>query len=175
MDHLQNWMSEKTEPGEGLHNSTVAALEKIKAYYNITSDCYTVATVLDPRFNIQYYKAANSYGNSESVEKIIQAVEHIYCMYYQPAEENMQSQSIQTQSSWHKIFQKTKKTDVDSKNELERYLMEPILEGTETDDVLMWWKFNSKKYPNLSRMARDYLAIPGTSASSELPYNKVND
>ncbi len=31
----------------------------------------------------------------------------------------------------------------------------------------MWWKLNSVKYSNLSRMARDYLAIPWTSASSE--------
>ena len=41
--------------------------------------------------------------------------------------------------------------------------------------VLMWWKFNSKKYPNLSRMARDYLAIPGTSASSERLFSSGKD
>jgi hypothetical protein len=41
------------------------------------------------------------------------------------------------------------------------------LNGGQTQDILLWWKVNSKKYPNLSRMARDYLAIPGTSASSE--------
>ena len=44
--------------------------------------------------------------------------------------------------------------------------MEPVLWG-KASDVLMWWKSNSVKYPNLSRMARDYLTIPGTSASSE--------
>jgi len=32
---------------------------------------------------------------------------------------------------------------------------------------IYWWKVNSKTYPNPARMARDYLAIPGTSASSE--------
>jgi hypothetical protein len=34
-------------------------------------------------------------------------------------------------------------------------------------DILGWWKLNSNNYPNLSRMAKDYLAIPGTSTSSE--------
>ena len=34
-------------------------------------------------------------------------------------------------------------------------------------DILGWWKLNSKNNPNLSRMAKDYLAIPGTSTSSE--------
>ena len=51
-------------------------------------------------------------------------------------------------------------------HEFQRYIMEPVLWG-KASDVLMWWKSNSVKYPNLSRMARDYLTIPGTSASSE--------
>ena len=34
-------------------------------------------------------------------------------------------------------------------------------------DVMKWWKAHAEIYPDLSRMARDYLAIPATSASSE--------
>jgi hypothetical protein len=34
-------------------------------------------------------------------------------------------------------------------------------------DIMNWWKNHAETYPNLSRMARDYLAIPATSASSE--------
>ena len=41
ISHLQLYMKEKTTPGERLHNSTVAAEEKIISYYNVTSDCYT--------------------------------------------------------------------------------------------------------------------------------------
>ena len=33
---------------------------------------------------------------------------------------------------------------------------------------LEWWKVNASLYPNLSRIARAYLGIPGTSAHSEL-------
>ena len=51
--------------------------------------------------------------------------------------------------------------------EFRKYIMEEVMKLKKGSDVLMWWKSNSKKYPNLSRMARDYLAIPGTSASSE--------
>jgi hypothetical protein len=48
-------------------------------------------------------------------------------------------------------------------NELKDYCNNSIrLNGGQNQDMV-----NSKKYPNLSRMARDYLAIPGTSASSE--------
>jgi hypothetical protein len=34
-------------------------------------------------------------------------------------------------------------------------------------DILAWWKSQSETYPNLSKMARVYLAVPATSASSE--------
>jgi len=34
-------------------------------------------------------------------------------------------------------------------------------------DVMKWWKLHAEIYPDLSRMARDYLGIPATSASSE--------
>ena len=33
--------------------------------------------------------------------------------------------------------------------------------------ILKWWKLHAEIYPDLSRMARDYLGIPATSASSE--------
>ena len=42
------------------------------------------------------------------------------------------------------------------------------LSPTDADtDILNWWKQNPKLFPNLSKMARDFLAIPGTSVPSE--------
>ncbi|KXS13229.1 hypothetical protein M427DRAFT_100788, partial [Gonapodya prolifera JEL478] len=32
---------------------------------------------------------------------------------------------------------------------------------------LLWWKVHSAEYPNLARMAQDYLAVPGSSAPCE--------
>jgi len=66
IDHLRLWMNSKTTPGERLHNSTVAALEKITRYYNVTSDCYTVCTVLDPRLGLKYYNLAQDRGNENT-------------------------------------------------------------------------------------------------------------
>ena len=45
-------------------------------------------------------------------------------------------------------------------DEVERYLAAPL----ETPaDPLVWWHERRTLYPNLSRMALDYLTIPGTS------------
>jgi hypothetical protein len=34
-------------------------------------------------------------------------------------------------------------------------------------DPLNWWKINETAYPQIAKMARDYLAIPATSVPSE--------
>jgi hAT family C-terminal dimerisation region len=50
-------------------------------------------------------------------------------------------------------------------DELARYLST----GPEAvDDVLMWWYEHSAMYPCLSRMALDYLTVPGASRSFKL-------
>ncbi len=38
-------------------------------------------------------------------------------------------------------------------------------------DVLGWWRLKSETYPSVSRMARDYLAIPASSASVEREFS----
>jgi hypothetical protein len=35
------------------------------------------------------------------------------------------------------------------------------------EDILEWWKRHADAYPCLARIARDYLAIPATSAPAE--------
>jgi len=40
-------------------------------------------------------------------------------------------------------------------------------------DPLMWWKQHQQEFPDLSRMARQYLAVPVTSASPERFFSRV--
>ena len=46
------------------------------------------------------------------------------------------------------------------KSELDRYLEEALLPHIPEFDILKWWKLNTVKYPTLSRMPRDVLAVP---------------
>jgi hypothetical protein len=57
-------------------------------------------------------------------------------------------------------------------NELDRYLNDPVFDG---ENVLGWWKSNADVYPCLAEMARDYLAIPGTSVPSERRFSASGD
>ena len=45
------------------------------------------------------------------------------------------------------------------------YTSAPMLDSEE--DPLVWWKFQSKNYPILSKLAKKYLAVCATSAASE--------
>lgn len=54
-------------------------------------------------------------------------------------------------------------TSNDTRDEIDRYL------ATETEVVdkpLIWWSEHRSMYPTLSRMALDYLSIPGMYSSS---------
>ncbi|KAG6480272.1 hypothetical protein ZIOFF_063752 [Zingiber officinale] len=47
-----------------------------------------------------------------------------------------------------------------TKSELDQYLEESLVPRSHGFDILNWWKLNNIRYPTLSKMARDVLAIP---------------
>ncbi|KZR99449.1 Uncharacterized protein APZ42_004668, partial [Daphnia magna] len=60
-------------------------------------------------------------------------------------------------------------------DELEDYLAEPREPSDASYDNLSYWKAHMTCYPRLSCMARDYLAITATSASSERVFSSGKD
>ncbi|KAK2971028.1 hypothetical protein RJ640_025802 [Escallonia rubra] len=56
------------------------------------------------------------------------------------------------------------------KSELELYLEEPVLPWSKDFNLLNWWKAASAKYPTMSKIARDLLAIPLSVATSSDAY-----
>lgn len=64
------------------------------------------------------------------------------------------------------------------KSDLDMYLEEPVhpsKEGlSESFNVLAWWKFNEAKYPILSLVARDILAIPVSAAFNVVEGRSLN-
>ena len=57
------------------------------------------------------------------------------------------------------------------KNELKIYLSEDIVDEGDSFDVLRWWKLNSERFPVLSLMARDVLAVPISTVASESAFS----
>lgn len=57
--------------------------------------------------------------------------------------------------------------------ELDLYLSEPV--QCHNGDPLTWWRANRDRYPELSRLARIFLAIPATSVPSEQLFSTAGD
>ena len=58
-------------------------------------------------------------------------------------------------------------------DEVRAYLALPQIENENEWSALKWWKENEKLFPNLARMARQYLGCPATSATVERLFSKV--
>ncbi|CAO2142705.1 unnamed protein product [Urochloa humidicola] len=56
-------------------------------------------------------------------------------------------------------------------SELTRFLKENCEENNEKFDILNWWKVNSRKYPVLSKLAKDILAVPVSTVASESAFS----
>ena len=61
---------------------------------------------------------------------------------------------------------------VESKSELDRYLLESFEDPDVEDfDILTWWKMKSSRYQVLSQIVRDVLAIPVSTVASESAFS----
>ena len=55
--------------------------------------------------------------------------------------------------------------------ELNTYMIEPRV-GNEKEDILAWWRSNQCRFPILSKMARDYLAIQASGVPAERGFSR---
>lgn len=63
----------------------------------------------------------------------------------------------------------------DPLQELQAYLKSPLEPFDTLSDaaVIKWWRDHKVVYPTLARMARDFLAIPGSSSASERQFSSA--
>ncbi|XP_020097626.1 uncharacterized protein LOC109716528 isoform X2 [Ananas comosus] len=137
-----------------------------QAYYPFTF----TAAVLDPRIKRDLIpEALNS-------EKHLEEASSHFLRDYSSTEYASMSNGFATQDSTtensdivsfaEEIARKRRRVSTtNSSDELSQYLAEPP--APIATDVLDWWKVNSTRYPRLSVMARDYLAIQGTSVEPD--------
>ncbi|CAD6919423.1 unnamed protein product [Tilletia controversa] len=67
---------------------------------------------------------------------------------------------------------------LESSSQLRKYLSEPAVPISETDDEndeqnpLAYWKLHQQRFPQLAKFARDILAIPATTVASESAFSR---
>ncbi|CAI0539675.1 unnamed protein product [Linum tenue] len=146
-----------------------------------------IAAVLDPRLKLQFigFTLKWMYDDEKAVSALLEDVElatyELYAHYENQMEVGEGSSSSQTEldddggnvdlvAEYMKQLQKER--GVVNKTELDRYLKEEVEKSMDPKfNVLGWWKVNSHRFPTLSRMAKDVLAVPISTVSSESAFS----
>ncbi|XP_028755608.1 zinc finger BED domain-containing protein RICESLEEPER 2-like [Neltuma alba] len=161
-----------------------------------------IAMVLDPRYKMKFLKLAfhEMFPDSTQREAMTNRVTNaLYCLYdfYLSGHETNTSESqnqSQTQASSEPaglsqlqmamlesrpllqlfVAQNEVEVETDKYAEVERYFQAKLVDVLHPNfDILAWWKVNSSKYKILSLIARDVLAMPVSTVSSESAFKLV--
>ncbi|XP_047060869.1 uncharacterized protein LOC124667650 [Lolium rigidum] len=156
------------------------ARDMSKTALDFTSQAYNIytftAAILDPRIKGELIPdALNSPSNLED------ARDHFvrdYSSIFQAAGNGYSIQDSADDggafSFAEEIIRKRRRVSMSTAaDELTQYLAEPP--APISTDALEWWRGHSSRYPRLSLMARDFLAIQGTSLDPEELFTSKGD
>jgi hypothetical protein len=151
--------------------ATKAAIRKIKYYYLKSNRAiYSIATILDPRFKLEYYRRTG--WKKRQIDAARNGLERAFRSNYTQTASNVPTYSREEPED--DLFDDFIMFPyVDTGDELDNYLAMPV--APKQTDVLQWWKAKSPDYPHLASMARDYLAAPATSAPVERVFSGGTD
>ncbi|CAN6696665.1 unnamed protein product [Malus baccata var. baccata] len=172
---LTRWLTSRRDE---IKNMARSMIEKFDKYWSVIHGIMVVTTVLDPRFKMRLieYFFPLMYGQyaSNEIDKIRKycydlikecGSNHSSNMGHQPSftSSHLNQSDFEEMNplmdNFDLFVSSTVSTD-NEKSELDHYLDEAVLPRTSDFDILGWWKSNGTKYPILSALARDILAIP---------------
>lgn len=123
-------------------DASKAALMKLAKYYDISSELCTIATVLDPRLKLDFYRDDKN-PSAEDPEEIRSYVKSFYNRDYAPSDGSISRNPspAKTPSLLSGFYKRCPTSD---KSEIEVYLSEPALSSSERRKSFN----NLKKPPN---------------------------
>ncbi|KAL6592908.1 hypothetical protein ACP70R_049204 [Stipagrostis hirtigluma subsp. patula] len=177
-----------------LKNLASAMVNKFDKYwdgnYNIA---LVIASLLDPTKKMDFLEFfyEEVCKDFDSYDKSLESAKTWFTNYFEKYEELVRSRS--NEHPWSRAsaarsvgspvlgkrkvqeqfakFRSMRRGSNAEKSELDAYLEEKHVREDENFEILSWWKTNSNKYPVLSAMARDFLAIPVSTVSSESAFS----
>jgi hypothetical protein len=165
-------------------------LDKLNEYFNesLTHPCSSVATICDPRFNFNVFniilessrddnaKRAKIKGHFKTCFYQYQdreiAIRHAKFLKEQQDAPETREDEIEDDESDAELYLKGP-MELDPETEFTKYLKQPVM-PRETN-IYQYWKAKQFEYPIISKIAKDYLAIPTTSAPSECVFSSGSD
>ncbi|KAJ3708949.1 hypothetical protein LUZ61_012654 [Rhynchospora tenuis] len=182
-----------TSPYPFIVNMGTEMLAKFDKYWTIGNSLLAIATVFDPRCKIDvveyYMKELCPQACDSFINNLRNCMKDMFNEYVEAnsdgASDNNQdrlskrnkgastSNIISNTRAGLKSYLKEKKNCDAPKSELDEYLGTDLDQASmdEEFDILTWWKVHVPKYPVLSRLARDILAVPISTVASESAFS----
>jgi hypothetical protein len=165
-----------------LANMVLEMLEAFNEYWKNSYVWLSIPVVLDPRFKITFieFRLKRAFGtNAEkhvsAIRDTIRELFHEYC----GLSDNLGADTSTREAHDVELygFDSDSLEDWDEHlnaqtrnqqlTELDNYLEDGLVPRKDDFDILNWWMSNCTKYPTLSVMARDVLAIPASADNFE--------
>ncbi|CAD6883973.1 unnamed protein product [Tilletia caries] len=134
------------------------------------------ATLLDPSMKT---KVIECDGVHLVVDAVGSLMEHLVAFYpdNSPTSSTFVPSADAATSSFQQRWEKMDSAPTTShllnpRKQLHIYLQEPAIKSNVASDSLRYWAVNEGRFPSLSAMARDLLAIPATSVPSEATFSR---
>ncbi|GJT30400.1 zinc finger BED domain-containing protein RICESLEEPER 2-like protein [Tanacetum coccineum] len=176
----------------GVPETNLAAMAKMMKckfdkYYGSLEKCNmatVVSSVLDPRNKFEYVEVllGDVYGKIEGkamcamIKASLVELYKDYVRIHASPKTHTIFESVDASSSMNK--RSATATPVielsvilKQKSEFDRYLNEDVEDESDKFDILNWWKVNSPRFPVLSLLARDVLAISISMVASEFVFS----
>ncbi|KAK6154023.1 hypothetical protein DH2020_013662 [Rehmannia glutinosa] len=179
MDHISDTIlacKDSRQTPEWLKTAAEDMYIKAQNYSDQVCNAFTYMTaILDPRIKVELIP---EYLNLESY--LEEARNHFirnYSTSYFSSITNSYTREPEgggSSSFAEEIARKKRRATMNSAtDELTQYLSEPP--APMPTDVMDWWKVNSSRYPRLSLMARDFLAVQSTAVMPEDIFSAKGD
>ncbi len=140
--------------------------EKLLKYKKeLNNDIVIFASILDPRLKLEFFEKWDNF------QEIKEKFECNFNTNYKSYAISCDVSKTQESNSFTQSLYKKQK--VNENDELKTYF-EKSLEDYSTDPIV-WWNKNKDCFPNISKMAFDYITIPATSVPSEQVFSRAGD
>jgi hypothetical protein len=187
---LEDMRSELLERSP-IATATSIALKKLNDYYTLATNQQqshsTIATICDPRYNFNVFNIIWK-DSTHSTKKNRAKAQWQDCFYrYSGRESDIRAADVMNSIEAEDLdIEQAMNIDIDSEDELyvsqshhdiepewKQWMKEPTV-GRDTD-ILKYWQSKQYQYPLIASIAKDYLAIPATSADSERVFSVGGD
>lgn len=173
-----------------LRQACLIAIKKLRGYYigaAINHSYAGVATVCDPRFKLVVFDKLLPPESLISFKALIEKQFIACCIKYKRRQRDIEVQDLELQlAAEEEVLESNNIDELGSDDDLfftestsvqehewSRYLAQPV--APQVTNIYDYWKVKQYEFPTIAKIARDFLAIPATSAPSECVFSGGSD